>query len=51
MPKSLDVRRHLPSAAFVILVLIIVSALAGVFVYVGVYNVAADAPHTSFVHH
>lgn len=43
--KSFDLRRHLPSAAFVIIFLVLISAFAGVFIYAGVYNVGADAPH------
>jgi mono/diheme cytochrome c family protein len=50
MPKSLDVRHHLPSAAFLLVLLVVIAALAAIFIYVGVYNVAADAPHTSLVY-
>jgi len=48
--KSFNLRRHLPSTAFVILFLIAISALAGVFLYAGVYNIGADAPHSRFVY-
>lgn len=48
--KSFDLRRHLPSAAFAILFLIAISALAGVFLYAGVYNIGADAPHSRFIY-
>ncbi|HEY8435285.1 MAG TPA: cytochrome c [Sphingomicrobium sp.] len=44
-----DLRRHLPSTAFVAVVLIVIAALAGAFVYTGVYNIAADAPHSGLV--
>ena len=47
---NLDLRRHLPSTAFVLLLLLGLAAAAGIFVYVGVYNVGADAPHTAFVY-
>lgn len=47
--KFLDLHRHLPSAAFVLVVLLIVAAFAGVFIYAGVYNIGADAPHSKMV--
>jgi mono/diheme cytochrome c family protein len=50
MAGSFDVRRHLPSTAFVLVLLLVIAALAGIFIYVGVYNVGADAPHTNFVY-
>ncbi len=43
--KFLDLRRHLPSAAFVILAALLIAALAGVFIFAGFYNIGADAPH------
>src|SRR5438309_10297951 len=45
-----DLRRHLPSLAFVLVVLLVLAALAGIFVYAGVYNIGADAPHSGFVY-
>jgi mono/diheme cytochrome c family protein len=48
--KSFDLRRHLPSTAFAILFLIATSAVAGVFIYAGVYNIGADAPHSRLVY-
>ena len=42
---NLDLRRHLPSTAFVVLLLAVLAGVAGIFVYLGVYNIAADAPH------
>jgi mono/diheme cytochrome c family protein len=47
---NLDLRRHLPSTAFVVLLLAALAGAAGIFVYVGVYNIAADAPHTPSVY-
>ena len=44
------VRRHLPSATFVLVVLVVLAAFAGIFVYAGVYNVGADAPHSPLVY-
>ena len=44
-----DLRRHLPSAAFVAILLIVIAALAGAFVYTGVYKIGADAPHSRLV--
>ena len=43
--KFLDLHRHLPSAAFVGLAAILIAAFAGVFIFAGVYNIGADAPH------
>lgn len=45
----LDLRRHLPSAAFVVVLLVIIAALVGAFIYTGVYNIGADAPHSRIV--
>jgi mono/diheme cytochrome c family protein len=44
--KPFDLRRHLPSAAFVVVFLIIIAAFGGIFIYAGVYNIGADAPHS-----
>lgn len=47
MPKEpFHLRRHLPSASFVILSLLLLGGILGVFLYTGVYNIGADAPHT-----
>ena len=46
----LDLRRHLPSAAFVLVILIVLAAVAAAFVYGGVYNIGADAPHSKLVY-
>jgi mono/diheme cytochrome c family protein len=48
--KSLDMRRHLPSWPFVALVALLVGAVGGAVIYVGVYDIGADAPHTKPVH-
>jgi mono/diheme cytochrome c family protein len=45
-----DLRRHLPSTAFVLLVLLALAAFAGIFIYAGFYNIGADAPHSGFVY-
>ena len=47
---SLDLKRHLPSTAFVVAFLIVVAGFGGVFIYAGVYNIGADAPHSSVVY-
>lgn len=44
------VERHLPSSAFVMVILLIIAAFAGIFIYAGVYNIGADAPHYRFVY-
>ena len=48
--KFLDLHRHLPSTAFVLLLLLIIAAFAGIFIYTGVYSIGADAPHSKFVY-
>ena len=48
--KTFDLRRHLPSTAFVLIVLILIAALGGLFIYSGVYNIGADAPHSKIVY-
>jgi mono/diheme cytochrome c family protein len=48
--KPFDLKRHLPSTAFVLILLAIVAAFAGIFIYTGVYNIGADAPHWRFVY-
>ena len=40
------VGRHLPSASFVAVLAAITVLLAAGFLYFGIYNIAADAPHT-----
>lgn len=47
--KLFDVNRHLPIIAFVLLLLIALAA-AGAFIYSGVYNIGADAPHSRVVY-
>jgi mono/diheme cytochrome c family protein len=48
--QSLDVRRHLPSTAFVLALLLVLAAFTGIFIYTGFYNIGADAPHSGFVY-
>lgn len=43
-------RRHLPSTTFVLIMLLLLAAFAGIFIYTGIYNVGADAPHSSAVY-
>jgi mono/diheme cytochrome c family protein len=42
--------RHFPSAAFVVVLLLVLAAFAGIFVYLGFYNIGADEPHSRFVY-
>src|SRR5439155_10679071 len=42
--------RHLPSLAFVLVLLLVLAAFAGIFVYTGFYNIGADAPHNGLVY-
>ena len=48
--KPLDLHRHLPSWPFVALASLVVGGVAGAAVFVGVYDIGADAPHTKPVH-
>lgn len=48
--KAFDLKRHLPSRAFVILFLIVVAAFGGIVIYGGIYNIGADAPHSTAVY-
>jgi mono/diheme cytochrome c family protein len=48
--KLFDLKRHLPSTAFVLIILIVIAAFAGVFIYAGIYNIGADAPHSKLVY-
>lgn len=43
--KAFDLKRHLPSTAFVVILLIVIAAFAGIFIYAGVYAIGADSPH------
>jgi mono/diheme cytochrome c family protein len=40
-----DLRRHLPSTAFVAVAALIAAGFAGIIIYAGVYDIGADAPH------
>jgi mono/diheme cytochrome c family protein len=39
-------RRHLPSAPFTVGLVALAAAAFALFVYLGIYNIGADAPHT-----
>lgn len=43
--QFLDLHRHLPSTAFVTLLMLVVAGFGGIFIYIGAYNIGADAPH------
>jgi mono/diheme cytochrome c family protein len=47
---SPGLKRHLPSWPFVGLAGVLIGILAAFFVYSGIYNIGADAPHTPPVH-
>lgn len=46
----LNLNRHLPSATFMLVILLVLAAFAGIYIYVGAYNIAADAPHSRLVY-
>ncbi len=45
-----DLRRHLPSLPFVAALAVIVAIGSTAFIYLGIYDIAADAPHTPAVY-
>ena len=49
--KSFDLRRHLPSAALLLLLafVTVIAGAAGLFIYGGNYDIGADAPHSKIV--
>jgi mono/diheme cytochrome c family protein len=50
MAKFEGVNRHLPSITFVLVLLLVLAAFTGVFIYAGLYNIGADAPHSGLVY-
>lgn len=48
--RPFNLKQHLPSTAFVLVLLLVVAGFVGAFVYTGVYNIGADAPHSSAVY-
>ena len=48
--KPFDLKRHLPSMAFVVVFLITIAAIGGILIYTGVYNIGADEPHSRVVY-
>jgi len=48
--RKIDFRRHMPSTTFVAMALLILSGLGGIAIYLGLYNIAADAPHYRFTY-
>jgi len=50
MNSRVDLRRHLLSAAVVLVALLVLAGFAGIYIYLGLYNVGADAPHSGLVY-
>ena len=50
MDSGSGLRRHVPSAAFVLVVVIGFAAVAGIYIYLGAFNIGADAPHSKLVY-
>ena len=48
--RFLDLHRHLPSTAFVLVAALIIAGFVGIFAYAGIYNIGADAPHSKAVY-
>ena len=47
---AFHIKSHLPSVTFVLIVVFVLAAFAGIFIYAGVYNIGADAPHSRLVY-
>ncbi|HWJ37418.1 MAG TPA: cytochrome c [Sphingomicrobium sp.] len=47
--KPFDLKKHLPSTGFAVILLLVLAAFGGIFIFAGVYNIGADAPHSSAV--
>ena len=43
--KPFDLKKHLPSTAFVILATFVIGGVGGAILHAGIYNIGADAPH------
>jgi mono/diheme cytochrome c family protein len=50
MLRTSIISRHLPSMTFLLIVLLVVAGFVGAFIYTGVYNIGADAPHSRLVY-
>lgn len=48
--RSGPLRRHLPSVPFVVVLGALIAMGGAAFIYLGVYNIAADEPHTPVVY-
>lgn len=48
--KTRQPHPHFPSKTFVAIILVIAASIAALFIYSGVYNIGADAPHWKFVY-
>ena len=48
--KPFGLKRHLPSMAFVVVLLVVIAAFGGIFIYAGVYSIGADSPHSRLVY-
>ena len=46
----LNLNKHLPSATFVLIFLLVAAGFTGILIYIGAYNIAADAPHWRWVY-
>ena len=45
-----DLRRHFPGALLALIALLLIVAAGAIYIYLGAYNIGADAPHSKFVY-
>ena len=43
--RTFDFRKHMPSVTFTLLAVALIAGAGAITVYLGLYNIAADAPH------
>lgn len=48
--KRFDGRYHLPSFSFVAIAVVTLVLIGAAFIYAGIYNIGADAPHTKLIY-
>ncbi len=44
--RNFDFRKHMPSFPFTLLAVAVIAGAGAITIYLGLYNIAADAPHS-----